>query len=117
MTKAGLGTPAEDGGLASGNLYRQIFPIRTVWLLAAFALIYIGVEVTLGGEFVSMVSMYDTDFFAQGGSLPSSFTFAAAVKMIRATSRLASLEVSCSDVSSCFRSTNGYDSFHCSMLV
>ena len=49
MTKAGLGTPAEDGGLASGNLYRQIFPIRTVWLLAAFALIYIGVEVTLGG--------------------------------------------------------------------
>ncbi|KAL1658471.1 major facilitator superfamily domain-containing protein [Schizophyllum commune] len=55
MTKAGLGTPAEDGGLASGNLYRQIFPIRTVWLLAAFALIYIGVEVTLGGWIVTFI--------------------------------------------------------------
>ncbi|KAL1743343.1 major facilitator superfamily domain-containing protein [Schizophyllum fasciatum] len=55
MAKAGLGSPAEDEVPAGGNLYRQIFRIRTVWLLAAFALIYIGVEVTLGGWIVTFI--------------------------------------------------------------
>lgn len=31
--------------------YRQIFRLREVHFLAIFILIYVGVEVTLGGEF------------------------------------------------------------------
>ena len=34
------------------NKYKQIMGIRTVHLLSFFALIYVGVEVTLGGETV-----------------------------------------------------------------
>ncbi|KAI0645078.1 MFS general substrate transporter [Trametes meyenii] len=38
-----------------GNQYKQIFRLRTVHLLAFFILIYIGVEVTLGGWIVRFV--------------------------------------------------------------
>ena len=35
---------------SGGNTYKQIFALRAVPLLTVFALIYIGVEVTLGGQ-------------------------------------------------------------------
>ncbi|KAL0576400.1 hypothetical protein V5O48_005589 [Marasmius crinis-equi] len=41
------------GGI--GNLYRQIFGIRAVYFMATFALIYIGVEVTVGGWIVTFI--------------------------------------------------------------
>jgi len=34
-----------------GSKYKQIFALRAVHLLAIFALIYIGIEVTLGGQY------------------------------------------------------------------
>ena len=37
------------------NKYKQIMGIRTVHLLSFFALIYVGVEVTLGGKAVMVV--------------------------------------------------------------
>ncbi|TRM59074.1 major facilitator superfamily domain-containing protein [Schizophyllum amplum] len=55
MEKAGLGNPDDGTEVPSGSLFRQILRIRTVWLLAAFALIYIGVEVTLGGWIVTFI--------------------------------------------------------------
>ena len=44
--------PSTDVGLieSGGNKYKQIFALRAVPLLIIFALIYIGVEVTLGGQ-------------------------------------------------------------------
>lgn len=44
--------PSPDVGLiqGGGNKYKQIFALRAVPLLTIFALIYIGVEVTLGGR-------------------------------------------------------------------
>lgn len=44
--------PSADVGLmqGGGNKYKQIFALRAVPLLTIFALIYIGVEVTLGGR-------------------------------------------------------------------
>ncbi len=41
--------PVEGEGQTGQNIYRAIFGIKSVHFLAIFALIYIGVEVTLGG--------------------------------------------------------------------
>ena len=38
------------------NKYRQIFRLREVHFLAFFILIYVGVEVTLGGSFLSLLA-------------------------------------------------------------
>lgn len=37
------------------NKYKQIFGLRTVHLLSIWALIYVGVEVTLGGRFLPIL--------------------------------------------------------------
>ena len=42
-------TTADPGN--EGNKYRQIFRLREVHLLAAFLLVYVGVEVTIGGQY------------------------------------------------------------------
>ena len=39
-----------DADAVSSNKYKQIFILKEVHFLALFALIYVGVEVTLGGE-------------------------------------------------------------------
>ncbi|KAL0067464.1 hypothetical protein AAF712_005452 [Marasmius tenuissimus] len=39
----------------AGSVYRQIFGIRAVYFLAVFALIYIGIEVTVGGWIVTFI--------------------------------------------------------------
>lgn len=47
-------TPAEPVGGAAGNVrnkYRQILGLGAVHWLSLFALIYVGVEVTLGGMY------------------------------------------------------------------
>ncbi|KAF9269598.1 MFS general substrate transporter [Marasmius fiardii PR-910] len=46
---------ARRSGPAGQNLYRQIFNIRAVYFMATFALIYIGVEVTVGGWIVTFI--------------------------------------------------------------
>ena len=47
----GLASPAEDHGSdRSGSKYRQMMRLRDVHLMACFILIYVGVEVTLGGK-------------------------------------------------------------------
>ncbi|KAI0325924.1 MFS general substrate transporter [Cubamyces sp. BRFM 1775] len=42
-----------DDGTHNSNKYKQIFRLRTVHLMAFFILIYVGVEVTLGGWIVT----------------------------------------------------------------
>ena len=39
-----------DADAVSSNKYKQIFTLKEVHFLALFALIYVGVEVTLGGK-------------------------------------------------------------------
>ncbi|KAH9478737.1 Bypass of stop codon protein 6 [Psilocybe cubensis] len=48
-------TNSECNPQRHGNTYRQIFTLKCVPLLAAFAVIYIGVEVTFGGWSVTFV--------------------------------------------------------------
>lgn len=48
MAEAGH-APAETSD-AAGSKYKQIMGIRAVHFLACWALIYVGVEVTLGGQ-------------------------------------------------------------------
>lgn len=52
LLDAGQEPNGEPGCLQEqrGSKYRQIFALKCVPFLTAFALIYIGVEVTLGGE-------------------------------------------------------------------
>lgn len=42
-------TPTTDNHDNKGNKYKQIFRLRELHLLAFFILVYVGVEVTLGG--------------------------------------------------------------------
>ena len=41
-----------DADAVSSNKYKQIVTLREVHFLALFALIYVGVEVTLGGTYL-----------------------------------------------------------------
>ncbi|KAK1232469.1 hypothetical protein PQX77_004407 [Marasmius sp. AFHP31] len=56
-----IGITAEDhaatrrANAGAGSVYRQIFGIRAVYFLAIFALIYIGIEVTVGGWIVTFI--------------------------------------------------------------
>ena len=48
---AEIGQEPEDHGSANeGSKYKQIFRLRELHLLAFFILIYVGIEVTLGGN-------------------------------------------------------------------
>jgi fucose permease len=44
-----IGQEPEDKGTSEEGHYKQIFRLRALHLLAAFTLIYVGIEVTLGG--------------------------------------------------------------------
>lgn len=50
-----------------GDSYRQIFALKCVPLLAAFALIYIGVEATIGGEYQTRKLMQPCDPLVKDG--------------------------------------------------
>ncbi|KAJ3804736.1 MFS general substrate transporter [Lentinula aff. lateritia] len=68
--------PSEEVGFTttptSVNLYQQIFNIRVVHLLAVFALIYVGVEVTIGGWIVTFI-IRERDGGAAAGYISSGF--------------------------------------------
>lgn len=88
--------PSEDAfntTPTSVNLYQQIFNIRVVHLLAVFALIYVGVEVTIGG--MPQYGLFldaGAESLSQAGSLLSSFENVTEVLRLD-TSRLGSLVV------------------------
>ncbi|KAG7095459.1 hypothetical protein E1B28_006199 [Marasmius oreades] len=46
---------ARCASAAGPNIYRQIFNLRAIYFMATFALIYIGVEVTVGGWIVTFI--------------------------------------------------------------
>ncbi|TBU62655.1 MFS general substrate transporter [Dichomitus squalens] len=50
-----IGNTNPDTQAVSSNKYKQIFGIREIHLLSVFALIYVGVEVTIGGWSVTYV--------------------------------------------------------------
>ncbi|KAI0078318.1 MFS general substrate transporter, partial [Panus rudis PR-1116 ss-1] len=52
---AEAGQAATESDASQESKYRQILGIRTVHLLSVFALIYVGVEVTLGGWIVTFI--------------------------------------------------------------
>ncbi|EPQ52111.1 MFS general substrate transporter [Gloeophyllum trabeum ATCC 11539] len=54
MAEAGHG-PGEVGGSAQSNLYREILGLKALHFMAIFSLIYVGVEVTLGGWIVTYI--------------------------------------------------------------
>ena len=65
MAEAGQEPTADSNGLSQGgNKYRQIFGLKAVHLLAVFAFIYVGVEVTLGGQKSIKPHFIFTRFFA-----------------------------------------------------
>ena len=47
---AQIGEPAGEKGTSESSQFSQIFRLREVHLLAFFILVYVGVEVTAGGE-------------------------------------------------------------------
>jgi hypothetical protein len=49
LAEAGQEPVVDTAGQLDGSTYKQIFHLKAMPLLIAFALIYIGVEVTLGG--------------------------------------------------------------------
>ena len=49
---AQIGQPAGEQSQGENSHFRQIFALKDVHLLAVFILVYVGVEVTLGGTFV-----------------------------------------------------------------
>ncbi|KDR80372.1 hypothetical protein GALMADRAFT_62046 [Galerina marginata CBS 339.88] len=55
LSEAGQEPSAESGMQQQGSKYRQIFAQKAVPLLTVFALIYIGVEYTLGGWIVTFI--------------------------------------------------------------
>ena len=51
MVLAESGDLRQDPDAVSTNKYKQIFNVREVHFLAMFALIYVGVEVTIGSAY------------------------------------------------------------------
>lgn len=62
-----IGQPAPERGTSSHSALRQILSQKTVHLLAFFTLIYIGVEVTIGGWIVTFIIR------ARGGGATSGY--------------------------------------------
>lgn len=52
----------------AGSKYRQIIRIKAVHFMTIFAVIYIGVEVTLGGKYISPEVIRLSSCFLQAGS-------------------------------------------------
>ncbi|KAJ3755674.1 MFS general substrate transporter [Lentinula raphanica] len=63
---------SSNSATASSNLYSQILNIRVVYLLATFALIYVGVEVTIGGWIVTFI-IRERDGGPSAGYISSGF--------------------------------------------
>lgn len=50
-----IGQPPQEKGVSTESNFKQIFRLKNMHILAAFILIYVGVEVTIGGWIVSYV--------------------------------------------------------------
>ena len=97
---AEAGHAAGEVDTTGGNKYKQIFGLRTVHLLSIWALIYVGVEVTLGGgsfHHALQPELLLTQYLQAGSSLSLRKREAEAPR--RVTYLLASLEV-CNSLSS-----------------
>ena len=62
MVEAGQATGEVD--TAGGSKYKQILGLKAVHFLAIWALIYVGVEVTLGGKLALLLKTSDADVLA-----------------------------------------------------
>ena len=51
---AQIGQTPEEKELAGGSKYRAMFKLKALHTLALFTLVYVGVEVTIGGKSRSM---------------------------------------------------------------
>jgi hypothetical protein len=53
---AEAGQSPDEANTSVDSKFRQILGLRAVHILAVFSLIYIGVEVTLGGTYIPSIS-------------------------------------------------------------
>jgi len=51
---AQIGQAAEEKELVGGSKYKEMFKPKALHILAFFTLVYVGVEVTIGGESISL---------------------------------------------------------------
>ena len=59
--------PAREEETGSGNVYMQLLRLKALHLLAPFILAYVGVEVTIGGEYYFfIVSQLTLSFWNEG---------------------------------------------------
>lgn len=63
---AQIGQPAGEKGTSEKSQFSQIFRLREVHLLAFFILIYVGVEVTVGGKHTTSVEEMFTQNITSG---------------------------------------------------
>ena len=58
---AQIGQSAEEKELVGGSKYKEMFKLKALHTLALFTLIYVGIEVTIGGKFRPMhyCAIYD----------------------------------------------------------
>ncbi len=68
---AEIGHPPGEKGDNEHSTFRQILTLKTVHLLAFFILVYVGVEVTIGGMSSSFFAKREIPTFFQGGSSPT----------------------------------------------
>ena len=61
MREAGQEPDSAEGANRDPNQLRAMFKIRALHLLACFALVYVGTEVTLGGIFQIILVTYNLD--------------------------------------------------------
>lgn len=51
---AQIGQATEEKEMVGGSKYKEMFKLKALHILAFFTLVYVGVEVTIGGESISL---------------------------------------------------------------
>jgi fucose permease len=51
---AQIGQDTEEKEMVGGSKYKEMFKLKALHILAFFTLVYVGVEVTIGGELISL---------------------------------------------------------------
>lgn len=77
-------TPTHEDESSANDKYGQMFKLRELHLLAVFILIYVGIEVTLGGTLTHRNSLRNADMYAPGqdGSSRMLSSYAAAARRL-----------------------------------
>jgi fucose permease len=65
---AQIGQAAEEPGTSENSKMRQILNLKTVHLLAVFILVYVGVEVTIAGQWYGLCFVFTIIRKCQAGS-------------------------------------------------